>query len=732
MEVEYTYIPGYDDSKRSRKSYSGTDIPFQATVKQEELNYLVSRDSLAARAWEMEISGQFNRGYEIKAWKKVGDVKEDNPQLKQNLENYYKSIDADAEVRQSVSLRWHYGFCPISVIRDEKDITKEQLKDEADLTKKILRISGIPGDQVKEIHLGKDWGTKDYGRIVGYTIALMADKGADEDTYIHGSRFIHIKNHWIDNHPAGIPKLHPLFDDFCVKKTLDAAMMEVPRQFARPLPIAYPTGTGEDKPSKEEYDGMKKAWVDITNRSYMVLPPNWKAELLSTSGALDPEPYWNARIEAIAAGTLGSKLALVGAEGGSISTAKENTNQFYTGLADKQNNEVSPIFYELARLGTLTGQISMGDNEGFEIVWNPLRQMDAQEEAEIAVLEARATLLRAQAFKAYWETGARPELDDDGDLTMTFEGVPLTTGMTGVPLVTARPLRAGVNAEAFGLDIAERQELYNEWVPRTTGVEAKTLNDVQTHMTTLHLQFLDLLNEQWANEIGDDDALKTGTTGIGPYTEKLIELRGETSPIKAAVNSTGAFQTTLTDWQPDLSDLEGTINEAGVEAWEISATEVGILHNHPLAPGQFLDEPTIAQIQADGHRMATDMWGTQSKAVMTEIENGLKANLGRAEIVDNVNKKILANTNNLNASVNRFVHTQASKARFNTMRSLGATSFVYLTSNDDRVRPTHAQLEGQIGDETTFMVPLSEFGCRCTIVPQTVWDDVVAKKTGAI
>ncbi len=66
------------------------------------------------------------------------------------------------------------------------------------------------------------------------------------------------------------------------------------------------------------------------------------------------------------------------------------------------------------------------------------------------------------------------------------------------------------------------------------------------------------------------------------------------------------------------------------------------------------------------------------------------------------------------------------------MKRFGQTEGVFSTSLDDRVRETHAQWEGTIMTEEEAMPLLSEFGCRCTVIPLSFWNDDVASEQSFI
>ena len=721
VQQEYHFLPSLDDSERSRKRYFGDDIPWKGLVKQDELNFIISRDELAYRAWKREVSVLFNRGYTIKAWKKVGDKNEPNPRLKDQLETYFRLIEADPEIRQAYSLRWQYGHCPIALTRKETPGSTDELRQPADEKADILRISGVPGDVVGEIHLGRSYTDNTYGEITEYEITMMVNN-ADKPVWCHANRFIHTKNEWIDNHPKGIQRLHPLYDKFCTKKTLDKAILEVPRQFARPVPVAMPTGNAKDGslPKKEEYEAVTAGWKDITNVSYFVFPPNWDAKLLQTDGALNITPYWDATMESIAAGLLGSRFALLGAEAGAISTSDANATEFYSDMADKQTNEISPVYYELGRLGELSGQVKRADNEWWEIEWEPIWELDAKEEAEIHKLEAEAERARAATVKLYTEAGWTAE-EEAGEVVMRSPGgAEVILGMAGTA-PEPKSARMEMGRAAFDpVDDTTANQLNREWGVKTAANEARMSNDVQSWFTQFYGdEFVEVFNKAWVEEIGPLDM------------ESTLGVAG--ADLKRNVNSRASFETQMTEWVPsEYGAYQADLSNDLIEAWRFEVENTARLAGRPVNANVIIDTNTIRQIETQGAKAAKDLFGGQHKAVMDEIVLGLDSGLSRPEIMDAIAKNVYAGTKNRNASIYKYIHTEQMNARFKTLRSYGAQKFRLRTVGDNNVRPEHTAASlGPPGDESDFMHILSDYGCRCYIIPVTVYDQALADQQAA-
>ena len=727
-EGDFTFVPAFDNSTRSRARFYGDDIPFKARVDQKDLNYLISRDELAAHAWRKEKAVLFNRGHSFEAWKTVNGEREDNPELEDQLKSFFQKLDADREIRQAWSLKYQYGFCPISITRAESLENYDQLAEPADTTKDIIKISGISGDQVDgDIKLGTDIRSPDYGEPVMYPIILPS--GSYEKTFpIHASRFLLWKEEWLDNHPKGIPRNHALYDAWCIKKHNDNALSEVLRQFARPLPVARPLATDPKMfPKKEEFKAMKADMVDFDNTSNVVLPPNWVLELLSTDGALDPKPHTDYNIQNLAAGSLGTELALTGKPAGTQSTAGENTAQFFADMADEQKNDIAPVYYALGELGVESGQIKMGEGDGWRMRFNALWEMDVKEEAEVALLDARTAWYQAQTLSIMTHPttglGWSPMPDGDDITAVSPDGAEFSVSVAGIPV--ARPVppdgilsatqMAGImrayNGTVRGLTQPERRSLYTKWEPKTATGEARMTDAAQTHLTMMLNQFLEEFDTQWEKELGQGySPTGAGNTGYN-------------------VAGQAEFQTTLEGWlPPGMTSFEDDMGEHLVDAWSVSVGETQAALGQAVNPELVIDANTINQIKANGQKLAKDLFGSQHKAVMNQIVEGLQSGKGRAEIQEMISKNVFAGVKKLPATIQKYIHTEASLARFQTMRKYGATEFTYLTANDDNVRPHHAQMEGHRGTEEDFMGLLSEFGCRCTIIPVTAWDEVVAKK----
>ena len=309
-------------------------------------------------------------------------------------------------------------------------------------------------------------------------------------------------------------------------------------------------------------------------------------------------------------------------------------------------------------------------------------------------------------------------------------------GTAGMPKVKAKPL-TNVNAYAPPLSIEARKKLYEKRSIKTKTLENNMGDRVQTHLTRFGKEFLAEMAEQWKKEdMGPLDFDPTlGATGEKPKGVDKIDYYNvnggipEYTRISYNIASQADFQTNLEDWEsPTYDTFEADITDDLVEAWRLTTSQQAKNMGQTMDPDALIDEETLAQIKANGKKLAKDLFGTQHKAIMNQISEGIRAGKGYKEISDLVSQEVFAGTKNIPATVQKYVHTESALAQIKTMKSMGATRFVYLTANDGNVRDEHAALESREGDESDFIPYLSEFGCRCTLIPRTIWDDIVEEE----
>lgn len=682
------FFPRYKEGERPTKAGA-----FKPVVTDEDINYLIRRDELAFRISTKPAGAVFNKWLTIHS---------DVPALKEKLDELFERLDVKGVFKQGYLLSKAQGYCLIALGFAEpgKDATEEPQG-----VTDIDYLHAIPKASVVDIHKDNNPASKTYGEISAYTLEIPTTGGMTNIVF-PASRFLHWKNPFIDDDPKGISIYEPLFDSFTVKKNHDFVCGEAPVQMGVPLKVAY----APDNADKDEIDDFEAIFKNINSRSYFTLPLSYKMELMATNKALDMKPYTDYNMGKIAAGSVGSKMALLGTEAGAVTGAEVNTQEWYNTVSDDQRNYVEPMLRKFVKVLQFWKVVPPG-SVWFE--WDQLFEMDATEIADVNLKNAQATLAMANAFNVMAMQGFEATIVDE-QLVFMKEGKPMVIPMLNSLLSIPQPegarkdVEPSSNIRAPYLPDEEMKKLFDTWKLKTQDIENRFSNTMLMDMTTFQSDFLEVFRKAWEKEIGKigaDPSAGAASKGINSQAS-LYEFMDGWSPAKI---------------QKFRKDLETYLNQA----YEAGATQT--LENMGINPATFRLEDTNALmvLKAEGNRISKDLVFNMHKDAMAEIANGLQAGESYAQINNRIAGMFAKSNKNIAAEVHKFVHQVANEARWDTMQKRGVEEAMYVTSRDDVVRPEHAQLDGQIMTREESMGPLSDFGCRCTTVPMTAFDRAV-------
>lgn len=684
------FFPKYDESNRDRPIRPGTGVPWQPTVTIDEINYLVRRDELAYRTAMKWPAAVFNK------WLKIHAEKED---LQKKIEELFDRLDVQSIFKRAYLMSKVQGYCLIALGWEDRaqDATEEPVG-----VKDIAYIHAIPRSAVRDIHQDKDPMSETYGQITHYTIAIP-DGDNSKDVKFPSSRFLHWANMFIDDNPEGLSMFEPLFDKFGVKKNLDFAMGQVPHQLARPVPML---GVPDDA-DEEEVDDAEEMWKDFNSRSYFVYPQAYKPELLATNIALNPEPYADYVLSTIAAASTGSKVALLGTEAGAVTGSEVNMQEWYGAVADEQANYVEPVLKAFIKACQFFKVLPEGE---FWFTWKPLFEMDDNEKADIALKNAQALQATASALVLLRQVGLEPVFDD-GEMFFEAQGtrdriqLPAANALVKVQGGSARQgLTSKVGAQAPFLPSSEKAKLYKLWEIKATDLENRASDNFQTHVTLIQREFMEVLKKTWDKEIG-----KVGV-----------------DPSQPGKNDQATLYEFMDEWIPaDLKQFKADLIDYLEEAYTTGSEQT--LEKMGLSPTSFRLEDTqaVRTLRAEGARLAKGTYLDMHKDAMIQIAEGLKAGESYAQINDRVAKAFQEFSKGIPNTIHKFVHSVTSEARWDTLEKNGQDKAVFSTSQDGDVRPEHQALEGQIMAREEMLPYLSDFGCRCTSIPLTAYDEAV-------
>lgn len=694
------FFPEVTLSTRDRPTKGGAGSPWQAEVTDKDILYMIRRDELAFRI-AMKWSGAvFNKGFEVRS---------DNDALKVAIDELFEKVKAKEIIKQGYLLAKTRGFCLIALGFEEAG-TADASQDPA-AVKGLAYLHAIPKTYVKEIIVEEDPTKDTFGEIIKYVLLVPVGDDTKEVTF-PASRFVHFKNPFVDDNPEGISMFTPLYDKFVVKKNLDFAMSEVPYQMAVPLKVLYmPSDADEDEVTDaEEY------WKNINARSYFILPDSYKAELMSTDKALNPEHYTDYVLSTLGSGSLGSKMAMLGTEAGALSTSETNQQEWFGQVADEQKNLVEPIFREIIKVLQFWKVLPDGD---FWFEWNPLYETSEKESAETAKLRAETintlasaiTLMAGNGFELVVEDGETFFVKDQTKIIVPSVNILLspvrkTKPTSREPCLTGASSSSKISQSAPYLPRAEKEKLFRLWEVKSKDIENRTVDGMQTIVTLMQTAIIDEVRRQWEKEMGPIGA--DPSMGKADAADLLAAL--ENFFPKSLVNKLRKVLLGFTD-----------------EAYAASAIQT--LENAELSTTSFRleDIEAIRVLRREWQRLASQTYLDMHSGAMLEVEEGLRAGMSYPQINDLIATRFFEFSKGIPNTVHKFVHTVTSKARFETMKTFGQDKGVFSTSMDDRVRPSHAQWEGTIMTEDEAMPILSEFGCRCTTIPLSSYQKVATE-----
>lgn len=683
----------------------GPGSPWQGEISDEDILYLLRRDELAFRTAMKWAGAVFNKWLVIRA---------ESDDLKEKIDEVLEKVEAKQILKQAYLLMKTRGYCIIALGFEEAgtvDATTEPVTVQG-----LAYLHAIPKTYISEIFVRDDPTKDDFGEIYQYELEVpLGDK--TEKKIFPASRFIHWKNPFVDDNPEGISMFEPLFDKYVVKKNLDFAMGEVPYQMAVPPKVLYlPDDADED-----EVTAAEKYWKSMNARSYLILPSAYKAELLDTSKVLRPEGYTDYILKTLGAGSLGSQMALLGGEAGTLSTADTNQQEWFGAVSDEQQNAVEPIIRELIKVLQKWKVLPEGD---FWFDWNPLFETDEKEAAEISKLSAETvnilasaiSMMAAQGFDLVVEDGETFFVKDQTRIVVPSVNALLSPHSKPKPAFRGRGSSSSskVSALAPYLPEAERLKLFRLWEVKSDDLENKTIDAMRTVVTLIEGAILEEFRKQWERNMGpvgaDPSAKVTAvTTAATNDAADLLEALEAFLP-KALVKKLRAVLLGFTD-----------------EAYAASAIQT--LEDAELSTTAFRMEDTeaIRVLRREWQRLASQTYLDMHSGAMLEVEEGLRAGSTYAEINNAIASRFGEFSKGIPNTIHKFVHTVTSKARFETMKTFGQDKGVFSTSMDDRVRDKHAQWEGAIMTEDEAMPLLSEFGCRCTIIPLSSYEKVATE-----
>lgn len=753
------FFPNQEESA-SRERPQKWGSPFEQNITQEDIRYLIRRDELAYRTLMRWTGAVFNRWLSYTS---------DNIERQKKVEEIYADLNVKGIFKRAYMLSKADGFGLIALgwIEPNPDATKEPTT-----VSGIDYLHAIPSTAVSLIHEDLDPLSDSYGEITAYTIKQpvgskdQTSMGQPTEKIFPASRFLHWRNDFIDDDPKGISIFETLYDKFTVKKNMDYAIGEVMISTAKPFPVL----TLPDDADDDEMDAADGELDNIDIKSHFIMPTGYDLKFEGPTNVLNPKPYTDYMLQTLAAGSLGSKVALLGAEAGALTGSQVNIGEWYVSVADEQKNVVEPMLREFnKRLEDM--KIIPPGKDKFE--WAALYEMDDKEKGLIEASKAQALASIASTISLMQTAGWRLFNIEEhlywvkGDIVIKFKAgadlleaapdvkapvevkppaapaaappvpgaPPFAPGAppgappapTGPPQPPGRqqaqePPKAAISQKPIEnrrplLNDAVHAQLYGEWYEKTEALES-AFGDAWRNLTTvLEAQILADLKKAWEKHAGP----------VG-HTPPAGKASAPGANANTAIPDFAAVLQEMGSWKPSgwtsfQKAFDAFVRSAYDSGAESTAQNIG----EQFDISKLRDTNTIKLIQASSETLGKNTYLDTHKDAMMEIAEGLKNGESYAQINDRIAKKFTEFGDGIPATVQKVVHEAASQARWDTMKELGVDKGVFTTARDDRVRPEHAAMEGMVVTRDEAMPYLSDYGCRCTIVPLSIYDQWVAE-----
>lgn len=528
---------------------------------------------------------------------------------------------------------------------DEGDLDKE-----VENPKSLDYLSILTPADVQKLILDEDEKSETYGELIAAKIKL----GKGSAKIIHASRFIFLPVNTYGNSINAIGLVRPAYAYLTV---LDNVIWSTGQSFYR-----YAAGFPHIKKKggkPGELNKIKEQWKDVNSLTGWASDENTDILFPGAKGsALDPGAYFSVALKAVAMSFDIPVQIVEGAAAGAITGSETNLKDYYSDISSKQELEWTPIIEQLIKILQETGQIAEGD---FNVVWNPLEEMNEKEQAEIEKLKAETEAIR------------------------------ITSGV--------------LDAEAI------RTELEKEKMQDSRDFKARKGDDFQANFeypeeAKMHASEVERLAQQYSDDI-----------------TRLFTVSELVKAIKDA-NLEGILGDDFNDLEKDLTLIEmarqkklkdavdKNIDGSWAYGWDVAEQQINrnvIASTAAEAIKKILKQSNYTFVNAIG----TDV----TKKVLFAVQQGVLAGEG----IPKIKKRLTPIIDNAMHNADTIARTESHRAMTQAIKTNYRDSGVikkvkYVTAGDDVVRPSHAALDGHIFDVDDLPSELDEPNCRCTVV----------------
>lgn len=657
---------------------------FPAAPKPGDMRHIATRDGYGFHMLDRISSDTFT------AWCEFNSP--DSDTLAQEV------IDLNDRVGVKMAFKMAYKFAKLDgyslIIFNYLDSAASIEDEPPEKVNDLLSLSIVTKDAVEKTEYDEDPTSPTFGNPTIYHIKL--EVGTYKKTVkIPAGRVLHWTNWGMDTSKEGMSMFLPMLDDFLVKKNTDYALSEAVWKNAAALDIL----TLPENASKKAKVWAADNWKDINAMSEIAAPYGFDVKRLPGSAAMNPAIHVKWLTSKLASGSRLGWTVLTGDPAGKVTGSEFNYMDYYTYIASEQTEHIEfymRLFYSI--------QYERGviKSEGkLEIEWNPVKKKTDTEIAENNKLEADTSLSLSQALMNLNTAGYSLAVDEN----LLYIHIPGTQYGIRVNLdihelaeipeaALPEPILLMLQARnAWKVPKGDRMIIHREWEHPTAGPEADHLGPLMSASQKYSNSWMAKFEKVWADTMTNAE---DGKNTVPELTKKILSLQGNAADIERV--------------------LDSMLEDAYSTELEFLAEKMGIdmeLFRPGLPDARDWFESKMLTVK-DG---ITSKLNAQFREA---ISKGLAQGHGYKQINEALKGVSKQFQKGIPATVHKVVHESMMKSRADTLEKEGEKRVDWLTVGDDLVRDEHAALESSNPHDIREVRPwLSDYGCRCCIVPLT-------------
>lgn len=572
-----------------------------------------------------------------------------------------------------------------------------------------------------------------------------------ETELIHESRMIHMPFWLLSNDPKGTSALLPQWDPLTDLENANMALIEsLIKSSTGIVDLELPTDHSPDADqigtdvTQEDWDYAEEKFKDIDLMKHFIHPRDWKIDVKSMQKGANPGPYMDNIYKLISSGSRIAKVVLTGAEQGQL-TGSEYIIKQYHELIGEWRIEITKHGIAILKRFQEWGVLPEGR---IEWTWNPV---DTPTQAETALLnrdKATTFFVVSNAIEKWEKMGWKLEVWNGKAIFAKVRRSGEVIGIDAPDIFNVNILEdykpeqemlerlEDVHPSEYKqipVTIPEEgEEEPEEEEPEEEKPKAKPEEEEEdahhSDKVKITKEIRDKILKDWSitalmeENVGEhvpkflialqemiDDYMKRWTKAM-----ETIGFKDERPPTQEIIRISLKLQ--MKEKKLTL-EIEGGIEDGWGDGWNQTRANLGFPED--WVPGN----PASAEyLMANVDTLTAQIKQDVSGEVINAMREGLLKGQRYDEVYRGMRTAGLAWTAKHGPNiVQKMMHEAIVQSGFDAMIESGAMTkeqpFTYVTMGDKRVRPEHAEREGNIYKADMRWELFSEWGCRCRGVP---------------